>query len=228
MTQIKEKPETKIELQSCEDFMGIYDTNYDTQVLIDWFEYTKACGHIGVRGLYENTLLTKTELVKRDEGFSVNYPSDKIRRENQVEGKETYRIDTAMSSEEVFLFNETLAKCLGDYASHFREVAQYSLHFDAFNIQKTTPTQGYHGWHCEDTGHDTTRKLVFTMYLNDGFQGGETEFLYQSRRVTPKKGQVVIWPATFTHTHRGNPPLDGEKYIATGWINHISDSMINV
>ena len=59
------------------------------------------------------------------------------------------------------------------------------------------------------------------MYLNEGFEGGETEWLYQSRRETPKTGRVVIWPATFTHTHRGNPPLNGEKYIATSWFHHI-------
>ena len=40
----------------------------------------------------------------------------------------------------------------------------------------------------------------------------------QHRRVQPKKGLLLIWPAYFTHKHRGNPPLKGEKYIATGWI----------
>lgn len=220
--------DVKVQLHSCDDFIAIYETNFDTQVLIDWFEYAKACGHARIRGLHEEKLLTESPLFRRDEGITANYPSEKSRRENPVEGKEVYRINSVLSSGEVFEFNQTLASCLGNYASHFRDVADYSLHFDSFNIQKTTPAQGYHGWHCEDCGPDTTRKLVFMMYLNDGFQGGETEFLYQSRRLTPKKGQMVIWPATFTHTHRGNPPLDGEKYIATGWINHVSPSSINV
>ena len=29
---------------------------------------------------------------------------------------------------------------------------------------------------------------------------------------------MVIWPAGFTHCHRGNPPLDRDKYILTGWL----------
>ena len=67
----------------------------------------------------------------------------------------------------------------------------------------------------------TRRVLVNMMYLNDVDEGGETEFLYQSMRVQPKKGRVVIWPAGFTHTHRGNPPLAGEKYIATAWYSNM-------
>jgi len=37
-------------------------------------------------------------------------------------------------------------------------------------------------------------------------------------RVKPKQGTLLIWPAAFTHTHRGNPPLSNVKYITTGWI----------
>ena len=29
-----------------------------------------------------------------------------------------------------------------------------------------------------------------------------------------------MWPAHWTHIHRGNPPLSGEKYIATSWIEN--------
>ena len=46
--------------------------------------------------------------------------------------------------------------------------------------------------------------------------GGETEFIYQQKRFKAEKGTVLIWPAGYTHMHRGNPPLSN-KYIATGW-----------
>ena len=91
-------------------------------------------------------------------------------------------------------------------------------------IQKTCPTQGYHVWHCE---HDALpdgrdRVLAWTLYLNDVEGGGETEFLYQSLRFKPKTGTFILFPAHFTHTHRGNPPLSGVKYIATGWIEFLN------
>ena len=62
------------------------------------------------------------------------------------------------------------------------------------------------------------RHLLWTIYLNDGFDEGETEFLFQRRRIVPRTGSVLIAPTAFTHTHRGNRPQGGDKFIATGWI----------
>lgn len=86
-------------------------------------------------------------------------------------------------------------------------------------IQRTSPGGGYHIWHAEDTARNVSnRMLTFILYLNDVDEGGETEFLYLSKRVQPKTGRLLLWPAGFTHTHRGNPPLKGNKYIITGWV----------
>ena len=86
-------------------------------------------------------------------------------------------------------------------------------------IQKTEPGQGYHVWHCEQGDrYVANRVLAWTVYLNDDFEAGETEFLYQQYRYKPSKGDLVIFPASFTHTHRGNPPIGGDKYIITGWV----------
>jgi hypothetical protein len=85
-------------------------------------------------------------------------------------------------------------------------------------FQRTQPGQGYHNWHFENSGETPYRKLVTMMYLNDVDDGGETEFLYQKKRIRPKQGRVLIFPAGFTHTHRGNPPLSGDKYILTSWL----------
>ena len=60
--------------------------------------------------------------------------------------------------------------------------------------------------------------MLWTIYLNEGFRGGETEFLYQNRRIAPKTGSLLIAPTAFTHTHRGNMPKGEDKYIATSWI----------
>ena len=59
--------------------------------------------------------------------------------------------------------------------------------------------------------------FVVQTYLNDDFEAGETEFLHQHLRVTPKEGSVLIFPAGFTHIHRGNPPIGGTKYLLTTW-----------
>ena len=94
----------------------------------------------------------------------------------------------------------------------------------AINLQRYTGGQGgYPYWHCElypkDASAETLhRHVLWTIYLNDGFAAGETEFLYQQRRIVPKAGSLLIAPAAFTHTHRGNRPVGGDKYIATSWV----------
>ena len=85
-------------------------------------------------------------------------------------------------------------------------------------IQKTEPGQGYHAWHYEATPSAPYRKLATMIYLNDNFDGGETEFLYQHCRIKPKVGKFVIFPCDWAWTHRGNPPLNNDKYIVTAWV----------
>ena len=88
-----------------------------------------------------------------------------------------------------------------------------------FKIQKTKIGGGYHLWHYESAAREcANRVLVWTLYLNDVVEGGETEFLYQHRRIKPQQGTFCLFPASFTHTHRGNPPLSNDKYIVTGWV----------
>ena len=92
--------------------------------------------------------------------------------------------------------------------------------FTTLKVQKTLPTEGYHIWHIEHSSQTNTpyRAFVFSIYLNDVEEGGETEFLHFSKRVKPKAGRIVIWPAGFPYLHRGNPPLSGEKYLLTSWM----------
>ena len=94
----------------------------------------------------------------------------------------------------------------------------------AINLQKYLQgSGGYHHWHSElypqnascETLH---RVLLFQFYLNDVAEGGETEFLYQERKVEARKGRLIIAPAGFTHTHKGHVPASGDKYVATSWI----------
>ena len=94
----------------------------------------------------------------------------------------------------------------------------------SIRVQRTPVGGGYHKWHFENDGRpDSPRIVAFTVYLNDMEEegGGETEFLYQHCRCEAKVGRVALWPAGFTHPHRGNPPLKNEKYIATGWIEYL-------
>jgi hypothetical protein len=104
------------------------------------------------------------------------------------------------------------------------QLALACLRPGAINLQWYDAGQGgYPYWHCElyPRGADCEplhRHLLWTIYLNDGFDDGETEFLFQQRKVAPRTGDLLLAPTAFTHTHRGNRPSGGDKFIATSWI----------
>ncbi|WP_394131042.1 2OG-Fe(II) oxygenase [Shewanella maritima] len=103
-------------------------------------------------------------------------------------------------------------------------IVKYLFRSGAINIQHYQQgIGGYPHWHSEQfpqAPHNEAlhRVVLFMFYLNDVSEGGETEFYYQQRKVQPKKGTMVIAPAGFTHSHRGNIPKSHDKYIATSWI----------
>ncbi|WP_313459635.1 2OG-Fe(II) oxygenase [Stenotrophomonas sp.] len=104
------------------------------------------------------------------------------------------------------------------------ELARTCLRPGAINLQWYAAGEGgYPYWHCElyprdPAGETLHRHLLWTLYLNDDFQAGETEFLFQERKIAPRTGSLLIAPTAFTHTHRGNRPEGGDKFIATSWI----------
>jgi hypothetical protein len=176
-------------------------------------------------GIYENVLsedeckniieLFNDDLKNKiNEKGADNFPKDKMER---YDYQKFYKSDNT-SNFIVSKINEILDKCIQLYAEEFWIVKQIKATSLQIKLQKTPPRGGYHVWHCEQEGSDADRVLVWTIYLNDIPSGeGETEFLWQGLRVQPKAGTVSIFPAAFTHTHRGNPVYSCDKYIATGW-----------
>jgi len=96
---------------------------------------------------------------------------------------------------------------------------------DDTNLQYYPPGGGYKNWHterCSAKEPQASRHMVFMTYLNDVRDEGETEFYHQKIKIRPQKGLTLIWPADWTHTHRGIVSKSQEKYILTGWYNFIN------
>ena len=89
--------------------------------------------------------------------------------------------------------------------------------YNGYNIQYYDEGQGYHALHCEHENHpqSSIRILAWMIYLNDAQCG--TCFPHQDVILIPKQGDLWVWPAFWTHAHRGETPNIGDKYIATGW-----------
>jgi hypothetical protein len=121
----------------------------------------------------------------------------------------------------VDVFFDGLQKCYDEYTSVFSALQDVKIRATVMKMQRTGPGGGYHVWHCEQGNQEhASRVLVYMLYLNtlEPNEAGETEFLYQKERLNPTKNQMILWPAAFTHLHRGNAVFgDQSKYIVTGW-----------
>ena len=94
---------------------------------------------------------------------------------------------------------------------------------------------GHYDWHQDYVidRYNGVRELTFIWYLNDDFDEGETEFV-NGRKITPKTGRLLIFPASWMYVHRGCRVKKNNKYITTGWYHHqcietkdMLDNMIN-
>ena len=114
-------------------------------------------------------------------------------------------------------FWHCLQHCMNVYFTEYDiERALTSYSFKAHRVQ---PKGGYHDWHHEHDFHQPYRVLAWMAIIEAPVEGAETEFLWQTLRIPPEGGQVTIWPAGFTHKHRGLPPLRGHKTYLTGWFD---------
>ena len=186
-----------------DNFIGIFENAFTQEFCngaIDYFEDMKSNGFVGNRRQVDNAPTFR----KNDEICLLHC-------EQVIPLKNTLFINSHI--------NEVLSTCYKQYIEKF-SILETTLDYGSYAnwMQKTEIGGGYHIWHYESAGREVcNRMLVWMVYLNDVEEGGETEFLYQHKRVKPKTGTLLIWPAGFTHTHRGNPPLSNEKYVVTGW-----------
>lgn len=124
----------------------------------------------------------------------------------------------------ISIFFEGLQRCYNAYIEQFSVLREGEILGSTMKMQRTSPGGGYHVWHAEQgNGTASNRVLVYMLYLNslDENGAGETEFLYQKRRVKPQENVMVFWPAAFTHVHRGNTVFSEQsKYIVTGWFHY--------
>lgn len=123
-------------------------------------------------------------------------------------------------------YNIHLQECIDEYVKLYefsgRTVCGWSASVEPANIQYYKPGGGYKTWHFERGNPGTiTRHLVYMTYLNTVMDYGGTAFKYQNLEVQAEKGLTLIWPAEWTHTHKGIVSPTQEKYIITGWFNFV-------
>jgi len=121
----------------------------------------------------------------------------------------------------VDMYFDGLQKCYEEYTDKYSVLKNGKIRASHMKMQRTSPGGGYHVWHGEQgNNRSAERVLVYMLYLNTmkPEEAGETEFLYQQTRLRPQENTMILWPAAYTHAHRGNTVFgDNCKYIVTGW-----------
>ena len=122
------------------------------------------------------------------------------------------------------IFNEYFASLFEFYRDYnkqwpFLTSMVSKLEIGRFNIGKYIKGQHFQKIHTERSGLNSLHRLLaFMTYLNDVEDGGSTYFSHYALDIKPKKGLTIIWPAEWTHAHKGNMVNSGSKYIITGWL----------
>lgn len=193
-----------------EDFLGIYDNvcpdGYCDHV-INEFERLKHTGAGTNR--------------QKGEGVNSHFKSD----HNIFFNLKNYSIEPFENENTTDIFFKSLQMCYDDYCERFSVLKDHHINCSTIKVQKSNPGEGYHIWHSERSSEESNRVLTYILYLNtlDNDSGGETELLYQRKRIRSIQNRMIICPADYTYTHRGNLVLGNiPKYIATGWFYYVN------
>jgi len=196
-----------------ENYIGIFSNAFTKEYcekVIKWFEQNNK---------RENTI-SRQELEgvpKSDKDSQMYFFSgDKSGKGGSLD-RMTIECNSAILAE----YNEICWQCYDKLKQKYGFMDNLGFHkmSSSVKIQKYKPSQGYHAWHCDNGNMLSSRRMmVCLLYLNTVKSGGETEFIYQSKRIAPEQGTLLMFPPYWTHIHRGNPPLKGNKYIMNTWL----------
>lgn len=137
--------------------------------------------------------------------------------------------DIRLPGNEIFEeYFHCLYSCYQDYVTDWPFLATFAdnLQISSFNLQRYQSGQHFQNVHTERSSLATLHRIFAWMtYLNDVDQedGGSTWFSHYDLSIQPRKGLTLIWPAEWTHAHKGSVLKDNNKYIITGWMTFAND-----
>ena len=114
-----------------------------------------------------------------------------------------------------------------EHKPHFNNLFFFNEYFIDDKITRYDKSDGYM-WHTDfNVKTNGVRCLSTITYLNDNYDGGETQFI--NKTIQPKKGNTLIFPSCWTFPHQGNLVTSGSKliYVCHFWISPKKTNKIN-
>ena len=183
------------------NFIGIWNlkNNELCKNIINFFETNIDLQKDGTTGDGKKTELKKTT--------DINIHPNNLKEEKFVHIKD---------------YIKALHNCYLDYQEQwpFLKDKISTVDIPTFNIQRYNPGDHFSHIHTERSSLNSLHRVFAWMtYLNDVDDGGNTHFTHYDLKIKPEIGKTLIWPAEWTHAHRGEILNNGVKYIITGWMH---------
>lgn len=96
--------------------------------------------------------------------------------------------------------------------------------YEAVRVKRYDAVDGDHfPWHADTMDYASARRfLVCMFYLNDNFEGGETDFGSEENikyTQKPEQGKIVLFSPFWNNPHRGRKLISRSKYIANVYLH---------
>ena len=168
--------------------------------------------------LVKDNLLTNLECDK-----IIDYFKDKIEKETSENG-----INYAYFKEEdyknLFFLKDIIQNYINNYTKLYEEflyVNKFSI--SSFRFKHLKPGNFFKRWHSEHNFQNPYRIFCLQIYLSDHNCG--TEF-YTGKVILSKKGRGVIFPAYFTHIHKGQMCQEyKDRFLLSGYATFEDDTI---
>lgn len=104
---------------------------------------------------------------------------------------------------------EKLKLCVDDYARYW---GIHVVYYEAFNFVKYEGEGKHFNIHA-DHGPAYNATVSAVIYINDDYEGGEIQFpRLDGYTLTPKVGDIAIFPSNYIYEHASLPMKSGTKY----------------
>jgi hypothetical protein len=104
---------------------------------------------------------------------------------------------------------EKLKLCIDDYARYW---GIHVVYYEAFNFVKYEGEGKHFNIHA-DHGPAYNATVSAVIYINDDYEGGEIQFpRLDGYTLTPKVGDIAVFPSNYIYEHASLPMKSGTKY----------------
>jgi Rps23 Pro-64 3,4-dihydroxylase Tpa1-like proline 4-hydroxylase len=127
-----------------------------------------------------------------------------------------------MFAEAVSQFRERLADSLDAYwdsVGRMLGIQMTALVDKQLDFIKYSEGIGYYDAHVDAFRESTQWRVVSAVaYLNNLRKGGETEFIFVGRSISPQAGKVLVFPSFYGCVHRSRLAESDPKYIIAAFV----------